>query len=103
MVKQYYECHITINSDGSGCEGAEGDYYCKLVEDNGWIYSEINGDPDLGKGVKCYATRQFNVTKFGFDLVLESLTNMSFLLQENDVPVVREKVELVMYDKRYKT
>jgi hypothetical protein len=92
LMKQYYECHITI----SGTHRADVQL---SVEDIGWIFSEIDGDPDLGSGVKQYATKHFNVRKKRENVIAE-LSTAADALRSYGCIVLREKVELVIYDKR---
>lgn len=91
-MKQYYECHVTCRGNKNEIQAA--------IEAAGWIFSCIDGDPDLGKGVKCYATRQFNIrcTQAGVEC---AVTNMGNRLRSVGVAVLREKIEQVLYDKRY--
>lgn len=90
-MKQYYECHITIKGDP-----------CKIfssIEKAGWKYSAIDGDPDLGKGVKCYATKQFN-KRLSIDNIILKLKATADLIKElSGAKILRKKIELVIYDK----
>lgn len=98
-MKQYYECHITLLIDSK--DQAEGRNEKFHVEETGWTYSQIDGDPDLGGGVKGYATRQFNINK-PLQEVLDELTAVSKKLQHLGVNVIREKVGQIIYDRRIK-
>lgn len=90
----YYELHIT-------CKGKPEEVK-PLVEDKlGWRFSNIDGDPDLGEGVKCYATRQLNANKMMFNEVIAYLAAHADMLREEGVGVWREKIELVIYDNRH--
>lgn len=90
----YYECHITIKSKRP-------DLTAQLVECYGWTFSQIDGDPVLGKGVKCYATKHYNA-KYTVDEVKEELTMAHAALIDPIHKIVRRKVELVLIDERYK-
>lgn len=92
MSKTYYECHITLNGDPTKIKAA--------VEEIHWKFSKIDGDPVMGSGVKCYATRHFNA-KWGKEQVvflLHDAANM--LLEYPGIEVTRRKVELVIFDDR---
>lgn len=91
MTNQYYESHITI-------VGVP-DEVRSYVERLGWKFSAIDGDPVLGKGVKCYATRQFKGT-LNPNTVLLNLTASADRIHELGFNVVRRKIELVIYDDR---
>ena len=90
--KAYYECHITI-------ESANKDKTKQAVEVLGWKFSAIDGDPVLGAGVKCYATRHYNHRHDSTSIV--SITNhTASLLHDIGEMVTRRKVELVIFDSR---
>lgn len=91
MAKQYYECHITCEGDKLATALA--------IDKIGWTFSCIDGDPDLGSGTKCYATKQFNA-RHEDDGVIGQLTTAAIQLRKLGVKVLREKVELVLFDKR---
>lgn len=87
----YYECHITmcgnreeIKAKVKGC-----------IE--GWKFSAIDGDPVLGAGVLCYATRHYN-SRTKRDRVIEMMGMVSAVLREAGLTVIRQKVELVVFD-----
>lgn len=89
----YYEAHITMEGDKTFLE----DVVSKL---QGWRFSSIDGDINLGVGVKCYATKQFN-GKLSSDAVLAFLHSAADgLITAYNVKVLRRKVELVIYDDR---
>jgi hypothetical protein len=90
-ARRYYECHVT-------CLGWPG--VVRLpVEELGWTFSAIDGDPDLGAGVKCYATRQFN-ERIGTEAAIMEVSEAGRKLRAMGVIVTREKVEHVIYDRR---
>lgn len=91
-VQPYYECHVTIKGDPK----VEKD----RVESIGWAFSAIDGDPLLGEGVKCYATKHFN-KKFSQEFVAEWVAQASNALIMLGSHVLREKVELVLVDRRF--
>ncbi len=92
-MKDYYECHVTIESKDP--------IYTELqVNSLGWKYSSIDGDPVLGKGVKCYATKQFNATKNKLEEVIAFVHFAADSIDGETSKVLRRKVELVVYDDR---
>src|SRR6185312_10268672 len=90
-TKSYYECHITLDDDPDNTK-----YFVELTN---WKFSCISGDIVLGDGVKCYATKHFNVKKH-VDNVLYELHQMADFLQVCGLNVIRRKVEHVIYDDR---
>lgn len=93
MTKQYYECHITMNP--SSKVDAE-----RVVKSTGWIFSAIDNDIVLGEGVKCYATKHFNLRVPEED-VLAELGSTSVELAAHGLSVVRAKIEKVIYDEKF--
>lgn len=93
MSKQYYECHITMEGDREKIEQA--------VNEIGWKFSAIDGDPVMGKGVKCYATIHYN-NKVPVAIVINRVALTARALRKQSINVTREKVELVIYDTRSK-
>lgn len=90
MSKTYYECHITINGDPARIKSA--------VENFKWKFSKIDGDPVMGAGVKCYATRHFNAKlsqREVVDILLKAAAHFGYSYE-----VTRRKVELVIFDDR---
>lgn len=90
--KAYYECHITL-------ESTDKDKTRKAVEVLGWKFSAIDGDPVLGAGVKCYATRHYNHRHQSVSIV-SIVNHTASLLHEMGEEITRRKVELVIYDSR---
>ncbi len=93
-TKQYYECHITMLGDKEKLK--------PIVEFHKWKFSAIDGDPTLGDGIKCYATRHYN-TKLNPDTVLYALHWVADDLERNGIEVIRRKIERVIYDDRSST
>lgn len=87
----YYECHVTLLGAAAAIR--------PHVEDLKWKFSSIDGDPVLGDGIKCYATRHFNA-RVPQQRVLDMLLTTAQRLAERGVTVVRRKVELVLFDDR---
>lgn len=90
MTDRYYELHITMVGEPAIIQPA--------VEAIDWKFSQIDGDPVEGLGVKCYATTHLHAgTPEG--LVLGELQETADDLAENPgVEVTRQKIELVVHD-----
>ena len=93
-VKSYYEAHVTM----LGLPWK----YRTVVEDLGWKFSVIDGDPTLGDGIKCYATKHFKAS-LPKEEVLKELLDAADILKIEGCNVVRRKIELVIYDDRSST
>lgn len=89
--RTYYECHVTLEGNPATLR--------PCVEALRWKFSAIDGDPLLGAGIKCYATKHFNVRR-GHAVVLHALLSAAATLEELGCTVTRRKVELVLYDDR---
>ena len=89
--KPLFECHITIQpeDDASHIE--------RIIESKGWSFSSIQNDPDLGKARFCYATRWFHTQD---QAIGETIVMKDFLVSEQELSVVRMKVEQVVFDAR---
>lgn len=92
-MRKYYESHVTMEGDPVVVK--------PLVENLGWKFSKIDGDPILGKGVKCYATMHHSFAIPEGD-VLDVLHITAAALRGNGVNVTREKIEVVIYDTKMK-
>ena len=90
-MKTYYECHITMMGDIKVAK--------EICEDLKWKFSAIDGDANLGNGVKLYATRQLNSRLF-VDDVVSQLLKTADKFTKNGLNVIRRKVETVLYDDR---
>lgn len=94
-IKQYYECHVTML-------GNKEDIQPHVLKKK-WKFSAIDGDPTLGNGIKCYATRHFNA-KLEPEVILNKLMNVAdYLETQEKIEVIRRKIELVIYDDRSST
>lgn len=93
-MKRYYECHVTLMGHP--------DTIRPHVEASGWTFSAIDGDPVLGAGVKCYATIQINASKNPLGSVIAKVNIAGATYRAAGLAVLREKVELVVYDLRFK-
>lgn len=92
-TKQYYECHITMTGHGG---------LSQIVEQTGWKFSIIDGDIDLGDGVKCYATRQYNKRKPLAEILKEMNETAETIQKSTKGKILRKKIELIIYDERSK-
>lgn len=90
-MKKYFEAHVTMLGDAAVIR--------PLVEELKWKFSAIDGDINLGDGIKCYATRQFNL-KIGEDKALNILHDTANNLTSKNINVIRRKIEIVIYDDR---
>lgn len=95
-MKRYYECHITMENFVRSRALTEMD-----VQDVGWVFSAIDGDPILGEGVKTYATKHFRAN--GADnaeqeFIKGELERIANKLHHYGNHVMRKKIELVVYD-----
>lgn len=96
LKKPHYESHITFLGNKHLIK--------TLVEGHKWKFSCIDGDPILGDGVKCYATKQFNLRKGELRIIneLNEIANDITKRFGDDVKVIRKKIEKVVYDMRPK-
>lgn len=91
MKQRYYECHITM-------QGSPKDIKPIIDGMKGWKFSAIDGDIIMGNGVLCYATAHFNYLKFTEEQVIGIMNSIAEDIAEQDINVIRQKVELVIYD-----
>lgn len=87
----YYECHVTMTGDRETLKFE--------TERLGWKFSAIDGDANLGDGVKLYATRQYNA-KRDQDEMVEVLLQAARYLKTCGATILRRKVEVVLFDDR---
>ena len=90
----YYECHITLETPDYGTEDIKRDIE-SLAQ--GWKFSEITGDPILGNRRYCYATKHMKPS-MKVQLVISEMNFAALALRMHRWVVVRQKVELVLYD-----
>ena len=91
-MSEYYECHITMRGDKAIIQ--------PLVEKAGWKFSCIDGDPVLGDGILCYATKHYSHNE-AKDWVVLCMNRAAEELKECNV--IRQKVEFVLYDTKWKS
>lgn len=93
MDKPYYELHITMSCGDSN----ERNNVALQAEAIGWKFSAIDGDPNLGPGIKLYATAHRN-GRTPVDVVREDLEDAANKLGEAGISVIRRKIEMVLFD-----
>ncbi len=91
-MKEYYECHITMIGDPTLIEAA--------TQQTLWKFSCIEGDPDLGDGVKCYATRQYNKKDTIVAISYRMEETAKLIKKKSNCRILRQKIEYVLYDVR---
>lgn len=90
-----YELHITMIGNPSEIK--------PMVEClAGWHFSKLDGDIELGDGIKCYATAHPQPKKEYPDLIelIGWVEETADQLREQGATVVRRKVEFIHYDRR---
>ncbi len=98
-MKPYYECHITFFAFGPQPE-----LPAFLEKNTGWKYSQIDGDPVLGPGVKCYLTKHYPAATdtshqaAESDRIIGLMGKAADYVRECGMDVLRQKIELVIYD-----
>jgi hypothetical protein len=95
----YYECHITLKDVPTlGMLGHELRDLKKEIEVHGWKFSRIAGDPVLKDAAYCYATKHVKPSVPLIEVIVEM--NMTARALGLHWTVVRQKVELVVYDEK---
>ena len=85
------ECHIT-------CWVSQAKLAQSVADEDGWKTSEIHRDISLGNDVYFYLTTHHpNLMK-----MFEKMNATSAKLKAKGVDVVREKIELIIYDTKMK-
>lgn len=97
MNKTYYECHVTFTAEPDNPRGVHP--FKAIVEGMGWVFSSIAGDANLGPGRKLYATKQLNA-RVGDEGARKTVLNTGAALRDAGAKVLREKVEVVIFDTR---
>jgi len=90
-MASYYECNITLLDDKEKCQ--------KEIQEINWSFSCIDNDIILGKGIKCYATYHYN-EKYSKEIIIKEVNKFADILISKGLNVIREKVELVIYDSK---
>lgn len=86
-----YECHITI----SVLDATLGEAVAKQFH---WKTSQIERDPVLGRATYFYLTSHAD----GPEDMFRRMRECSAELRLRGVPIVREKIELILYDTKLK-
>ena len=68
--------------------------YKKLAEEEHWTTSKINGDPNLGAGAKFY----FTTYETTLDRAFIKLNIMTDRMRDLRIPIIREKIEHIVFD-----
>lgn len=91
VSKQYYEAHVTMFGDREWLE--------TVTKSLHWKFSAIDGDPNLGDGVKLYATIQLP-KRIGEEAAIKTLHTVALVLEKTGAKILRKKIELVLFDER---
>lgn len=100
-MKPYYECHITMMPQVVRSSPELPAYLEKLT---GWRFSQIDGDPVLGHGVKCYLTKHYPASTntshatAEADRIIVLMGNVADKIRNAGLDVIRQKIELVVFD-----
>jgi hypothetical protein len=89
-----YECHIT-----SALEGQSSAPLAAFLALSPWSFSRIADDPQLGPGTRAYATCYFETEAEA----IHQTKAMADLLRAHGYPVLRAKVEHIVYDTHMST
>lgn len=85
-----FECHITVST-------AHAEIATKIAEGSHWKTSEIARDPLLGDRNFFYLTKHSVV----LGTLMADMRNAVKSLSMTGVPVLREKIEVIIHDVRY--
>jgi hypothetical protein len=86
---KYIELHITyLNGESE-----------EVPQVSGWKHTAIDGDFNLGNGVKHYLTRQAH-RRHGIVGLVRDMEQVADELERSGKKVLRTKVEEVLYDRR---
>ncbi len=89
-MSDLYELHITVNI-------ADAELADVVARDLHWKTSQIMGDPVLGNKPFHYLTT-YSSDEY---LAYVTLAECCNALRQAGVGIIREKIELIVYDKRY--
>ena len=85
-----FECHITVSVSDAELASA-------IAKDMNWSTSQIARDPILGDDTYFYLTCH-SESYLHIHNKMQSTTQWLF---KNKIPVIRNKIELIMHDHRY--
>lgn len=92
-----FECHITFDKKFAyHVERVVSKDY-NIGAEFGWKYSQIDGDPVLGKNVFCYLTGHSDDIK----VIREQMETLISHCRGINCPPVRAKIEAIIYDERF--
>jgi len=86
-----FECHITVSTKHA-------EEATQVAKNAHWKTSEIARDPVLGDDTYFYLTTHST----DYSVMWLRLRDAVILLEEADVPVIREKIELIVHDTKMK-
>jgi hypothetical protein len=95
--RMYYECHITLERPAIAEDEPE---LKKDIESQFWSFSTILGDPIMGNKPFCFATKHIRADSV--DKVITEMGVVARALILKGWNVVRQKIEIVVYDTRYR-
>lgn len=84
-----FEWHIT-------CDREHAAVVEQVAVDSGWVYSQITGCPILGQGTYCYITGYATEGA----KALYDLGSVGMALSARSVPMLRAKVENIVFDSK---
>lgn len=85
-----YECHITINKQDLECTKL-------IVNDYKFYTSQIEGDIDLGDGLRAYCTSHSN----DYYELLDRAIGLVGKMEANGINPIRVKIEEIKMDLRF--
>lgn len=86
-----FECHITVSTEYA-------DTATKIAKIQHWKTSEIARDPILGNDTYFYLTTHAKDYKDMWDRLRSCVSTF----EDHEIPVIREKIELIVHDTKVK-
>jgi len=86
-----FECHITVSTDHA-------EVATQVAKSEHWKTSEIARDPILGDKNYFYLTTH----SASYDSMWKRLRKAVDSLEEAKIPIIREKIELIVHDTKVK-